>query len=167
MITLFCGSRSWNDSVSVRQVVADLVKDGLYCAIHGAAPGADEISGVEASKLDIHVVEFPAYWETLGLAAGPERNGRMLKSMLGFKRAWGVTVQCVGFHESALLGSGTRDMISKCMRADVPSRIVLSCDLEITKSQGCECGNSLDAHPSLYYAPGVRLLCTGFGHRSL
>lgn len=166
MIALFCGSRSWMDRVSIREVLISLQNQGLYCMIQGAAPGADTLAGSEAEKLGIQVIEVPANWHELGNAAGPERNSRMLSLLLSYHRSWGVPIRCVAFHEDPSLGSGTRDMVDKCMSAQVDCTAVISADLQITESQGCECGIPPDRHPNLFYFPAARLLCDGSGHKS-
>lgn len=166
MIALFCGSRSWKDGVSIREVLINLKCQGLYCIIEGAAPGADSLAADEAKKLGIHVIEVPADWHILRNAAGPERNSRMLSLLLSYQRAWGLPIRCIAFHEDPVLGSGTRDMVDKCISNQVECQAVISADLKITESQGCKCGCLPDYHPSLFYFPEARLLCDGSGYMS-
>lgn len=166
MITLFCGSRSWSDGVSIREVLTRLQTQGLHCIIQGAAPGADTLAGDEAEKLGMQIIELPAHWSSLGNAAGPERNSRMLSLLLDYNRVWAIPIQCVAFHEDPALGSGTRDMVDKCMAASVDCQVVISADLQTTESQECKCGAPPELHPRLFYFPEVRLLCDGSGYKS-
>lgn len=53
---------------------------------HGGADGADWCAAVAAKRASVHVVAFrvtPADWKKLGKAAGPIRNGRMLREGTG------------------------------------------------------------------------------------
>ncbi|QIG74027.1 GTP-binding domain [Rhizobium phage RHph_N34] len=45
----------------------------------GRARGVDTIAEMYAYAVDIPFTGFPALWDKLGPAAGPERNGRMLQ----------------------------------------------------------------------------------------
>lgn len=120
MIALFCGSRNWTDPAPVQRTMEKLVRDrGLYLVIHGGQRGADSISGSVARSLGLQVMEEEAEWDRLGPAAGPVRNEAMLGVLVGAALKWSQPVQCHSFHESRTLGKGTRDMVTRCMRARV------------------------------------------------
>jgi hypothetical protein len=65
----------------------DLVQYGIeqFQALHGeiteivsgGAPGIDTAAAIYANSRKVPFKEFPADWKTLGMAAGPIRNGRM------------------------------------------------------------------------------------------
>ena len=81
MRLLVCGGRDF--------FAADFIDDTLtwFCLhvaeikllIHGDAPGADTICRQWAEKYEIPVKTCPANWKKYGPAAGPIRNGEMLK----------------------------------------------------------------------------------------
>lgn len=66
---------------------------------HGACEGADTIAAEWAQARGVVQVPYPALWETEGRAAGPIRNGRMLKSEMP---------DCVVVFPG---GKGTRDLV--------------------------------------------------------
>jgi hypothetical protein len=79
MRVLVCGGRTFSD--------ADLlfgVLDGLkerfpdLSIIHGAARGADQMTGRWAHENGVSCVAFPANWDAYGRSAGHVRNGEML-----------------------------------------------------------------------------------------
>jgi hypothetical protein len=45
--------------------------------VSGGAMGIDSAAAIYANSRKIRFKEFPADWQTLGLAAGPVRNGKM------------------------------------------------------------------------------------------
>jgi len=117
VFAIFCGSRYWTDREKIREVLSGLPSDATI--IHGDAPGADSIAGWEAECTGRDVIAMPALWETLGDAAGPERNERMLRLLL-WVRDLGQEIMVVAFHEDPELGKGTRDMVNRARRAGVP-----------------------------------------------
>lgn len=86
------------------------------------------MAGEEAEKLGMDVIEVPAYWDSLGRAAGPERNRRML-GMLLHARHLGQEVGVFAYHEEPGLGKGTKDMVQAAKGAgvDVIVRISTVC----------------------------------------
>jgi len=76
----FTGSRSWSDKEMVRDVLMQLPVDKTII-IHGACPtGLDAIVDRMARAMGFRVVPFHADWRQHGRAAGPIRNGRMLRA---------------------------------------------------------------------------------------
>lgn len=76
---LVTGSRTWQDSATVRVVLANMKElFGVTRVVTGGARGADRLAEEEASRLGLTVVTHNADWNRLGKAAGPIRNQMML-----------------------------------------------------------------------------------------
>lgn len=82
MKILITGSRNWNN----RKRMFDVLDFTLeWCRqqghtleiIHGAARGADELSGLWAERHNVPVTEVPANWDKYGRSAGYKRNTEM------------------------------------------------------------------------------------------
>jgi hypothetical protein len=87
-----------------------LDKLGVTTLIHGGARGADSLAAEWAMANGIPVLEYPVTpedWRTIGKAAGPMRNQRMLDE--------GKPDLVVAFPG----GSGTADMVRRAQRAGV------------------------------------------------
>ena len=93
--------------------------------VQGGADGADQLAGLVGQYLGWEVITEMADWKNLGRAAGPERNQRQLAK-------WKPT-RAFFFHHSPLLGTGTHDMYTRCIRAGVVSKIVLYPSIMIVK----------------------------------
>lgn len=79
MKVLVCGSRDWSDYDSVLDAMGRLVEErGRFTVMHGAARGADRLSGRAAAELGLEVLEYPADWDRFGRRAGYVRNQQML-----------------------------------------------------------------------------------------
>jgi hypothetical protein len=79
MKVLVCGGRDFDNAALMRNVFEDnLEGEHITCLIEGGARGADRLARVWAEQHEITVVEFPANWDYLGLAAGQIRNRAML-----------------------------------------------------------------------------------------
>lgn len=108
MRILVCGGRGYS-----RRIEAFMALDRLHerrlvtLIIHGAARGADEIADQWARMNNIERLPFPADWKLHGLAAGPLRNGRMLRE--------GKPDGVVAFPG----GRGTADMVKQAEAAGV------------------------------------------------
>lgn len=131
MIALFCGSRSWatrDDRDWVRESVRSELRTldpSMDSVMHGAAPGADSIADWEAMLAGFQTDPFPADWERLEMAAGPERNGRMRDALVHARMA-GIPVAVFALHHGPGLGTGTADMVEKAARSGITSKLILA-----------------------------------------
>lgn len=76
---LVCGGRDFRDHGCVfDKLTAIHTGQMITCIIEGGAPGADEWAAVWADMVGVPRKKFPADWASLGRAAGPLRNQRML-----------------------------------------------------------------------------------------
>lgn len=80
--------------------------------IEGDCRGADKISGYLARKRGFEVIPVPANWNGLKKAAGPERNQRMIDEY--------KPDVVVAFHNDITNSHGTKDMISRALKAKLP-----------------------------------------------
>lgn len=120
MKVLCCGSRDWEDRATIRAWLTRCPKGTIV--VHGAAKGADTIAGEEARALGFEVRPYPAAWKTLGDAAGPERNQRMLDieepdAVLAF--TWALRRE-----DRPERNTGTGDMVLRAVAAGVRVTIV-------------------------------------------
>lgn len=103
---LICGGRDYHDRAKVENTLRAYLEDGDII-IHGAAPGADALSGDVAGRVLGHTVEvFPANWSRHGSAAGPIRNQEMLASGIDLVIAFDG-------------GRGTEDMVKRASKAGI------------------------------------------------
>ena len=109
MRIIVCGGRFYNDEVRVAERLGAFhARHGIDLVIHGNAPGADRLASRWAAKNGIPSHAYVADWKRYGDAAGPIRNGTMLRdgrpdavlSFPGFK--------------------GTADMIRQAREAGIP-----------------------------------------------
>lgn len=113
MKVLVCGGRDFYDYERLCRVL-DFVRTGrdVTHIIHGAAPGADVLSGVWANARGLECSAYPARWfdsrGRLDRAAGPIRNQRMLDENTDI----GLVVAFPG-------GRGTADMVRRARRAGI------------------------------------------------
>lgn len=169
MVVILCGSRTWSDPEPVRATLSSLPE--MSTVIHGAARGLDTIADEEAHALRLQVIAVPAQWDVLGEKAGPLRNDEMLVILLRAANAWRQPVACFAFHEDPTLGSGTRDVVRKCMRARVRCRAFVRPTPEMVRASGeveCrECGLPYRKHPTIISEldangePFLELACDG------
>ncbi len=111
MRVLVCGSRHFNDYELLSSVLSEI---SISVLIHGAARGADTLAGRFAEERGIPVESFPADWNAFGKAAGPIRNGQMLRD--------GQPELVVAFRHSS--SRGTQNMIDQATKAGVPVKII-------------------------------------------
>jgi hypothetical protein len=121
MRVLICGDRNWEDyeliEAEIRNLLRRLGDDEELTVIHGCARGADSLAGQASKSLKVdHIEEYPALWETYGRGAGPIRNQQMLKE--------GRPTQVIAFHDDLEHSRGTRDMVRRAERADIPVRVI-------------------------------------------
>ena len=83
--------------------------------VEGGAPGADLLSKKAAISLNIEYREYKADWKKYGRAAGPKRN----QQMLDCERPDLV----VAFHPNINESKGTKDMVNRARKANIPVEI--------------------------------------------
>jgi hypothetical protein len=129
---LVCGSRDWTERLPVLYEIKTLAPDVL---IHGDATGADRIAAGLARELGgVESIAFPADWARDGRAAGPIRNGRMLRDGkpdrgLAFGALWRLATRedrSFGVVAAWWKHTGTGDMVWRLLRARVPVRWIES-----------------------------------------
>lgn len=131
MRLLVCGSRTWADAARFCREM-DMLMPAVV--IHGACPtGADDMAGLWADlNVSVTVHAYIANWTRDGKAAGPLRNGRMLREGkpdrgLAFGALWKpaprVLVRGVPFKLT-----GTGGMVALMLRVRLPVRWVASPD---------------------------------------
>lgn len=108
---LVCGSRHFNDYSLLKSVLS---RFNITAIIHGAAKGADTLSGRYGEEQGIPVQVFPAMWKEHGSRAGPIRNYQMLKE--------GNPDQVVAY--LAPNSRGTKHMIDIAIKAGIPVEII-------------------------------------------
>lgn len=109
---LVCGGRdkrSLEDRVLVWQVL-DRVRPATV--ISGGAPGIDTFAAEWARSVGAMSIVFYAQWDVYGRAAGPIRNGRMLKE--------GAPSLVIAFPG----GRGTANMVKQARAAGVQVLVV-------------------------------------------
>lgn len=80
MKVLVCGGRDFTSREAVFATLDHLHSIHGFTAIcHGAAKGADRLSGKWAEERSLPCLSYPADWQNHGLSAGPRRNRQMLK----------------------------------------------------------------------------------------
>lgn len=110
---LITGDRDWVNPVPIRQAI-EYLKPNIV--IEGEAPGADRLSYKVAKEMEIQTAPYPALWRTASgynKAAGVQRNSQMLYDG---KPHFGLA-----FHSDLRHSRGTRDMVRKLLKANVPT----------------------------------------------
>ena len=77
---IVCGGRSFANQQAIYEAL-DFIHSltPISTLIHGAASGADTISGQWAADRGVNCIPVAANWERDGRSAGPIRNQKMLK----------------------------------------------------------------------------------------
>ena len=115
MRVLICGDRDWVDDEKIDKVLRELHgTEKVELVIEGGARGADSIGRQAATKMGIPVMEFPANWTFYKKAAGPIRNGWMLR--------FGQPELVLAFHPDIRNSKGTKDMCRQASKAGVEVR---------------------------------------------
>jgi len=110
---LVCGGRDFSDQQYMWALLErEHAKHKFARVIHGAARGADRMSGEWACQSGIPVTTFPADWAKHGKRAGPIRNQQMLDE--------GKPDLVIAFPG----GAGTADMVRRAKAAAVPTVVV-------------------------------------------
>lgn len=124
MKVLVTGSRKWKDPNRVEKALVAIAcedvsyQDKEFIVIHGGAKGPDSIAGGWARKIHNEIPEIvesvhKPNWRLYGAAAGLIRNQEMLDQE--------KPDICLAFWDG--MSAGTRDMINRCRKANVPVRI--------------------------------------------
>jgi hypothetical protein len=112
---LITGSREWDDRETIYAILKALPPGSVI--VHGDADGADSIAAVLAESMGHTAEPHPVSketWKTVGPAAGPLRNQRMVD--LGADL-------CLAFPRSG--SRGTWDCVRRARKAKIPHVIVL------------------------------------------
>lgn len=113
-VVLVTGDREWTDGNLIRETLA-LYRPRLV--IEGEARGADRLAKLAAEDLGIPVDPHPAQWTRYGKGAGPIRNEEML-------HARERPNACFAFHDDLDHSRGTKDMVTRCRKANVPVLLI-------------------------------------------
>lgn len=109
MRLIVCGGRTYRDRAAVFAALDRAhAKRPITLLIYGGARGADDLAFAWAAAHGVPSQVVIAKWDRLGPAAGPERNGRMIREW----RAEGV----IAFPG----GRGTADMVRQAEAAGLP-----------------------------------------------
>lgn len=117
MRVIVTGSRGWRNERIIRDALMEFRREAEFAGeklvvIHGYNPkGADRIADLICTNERIEKIRVPANWRRYRKAAGPKRNGQMLKE-------FGPVTYTLAFRAEGK-SSGTDDMINKSVRADV------------------------------------------------
>ncbi len=111
MRVLVCGSRDFNDSEKLKEVLDEI---DITTVIEGEAKGADKLSRIYAEHRGIPVEAYPADWGKYGNSAGPIRNRQMLEE--------GYPDQVVAFRVNN--SKGTTDMINQATKAGIEVKVI-------------------------------------------
>jgi len=114
MRVIICGNRNWHDLSLIEQIMVSLPKDTVI--IEGECRGADLLAKRVAEKNGYIVIPCPADWQKYGNAAGPIRNQKMLDEY--------KPDLVLAFHNDIEHSKGTKDMIIRADKANIPVRII-------------------------------------------
>lgn len=117
---LICGDRKWKDKTCISDRIKWKPKTTII--INGGCKGVDTLASELGTELGMEVLDFSADWEKHGRSAGPKRNAEMIKMNPHV---------CYAFHNKISDSKGTKDMINKCLKADIPVYLY-------NNSGGCE-----------------------------
>lgn len=115
---LICGDRNYKKGSRVNRLIRILYKKygRDLVIIEGGATGADSFARKNALAMGIPVITMFPPWEFGSNAAGPIRNGWMIKV--------GRPHEAYAFHPDILKGKGTKDMVKKLEKAGIPHRVL-------------------------------------------
>lgn len=111
MRVLVTGDRNYKRMDIIERELKKFPSDTII--IHGAAPGADTLTGFIAERIGLKVINdgkgFPAEWKRYGKGAGPVRNQQMIDE--------GKSDLILAFHDDIKDSKGTKNMINKGIKA--------------------------------------------------
>lgn len=113
-VVLFTGSREWTRRRSVQSVVQGLMeaRGNELAIVSGGAAGLDTIVEETCHNYGVPFARVDANWDYYHKAAGPIRNGWMLRLC--------CPREAHAFHSNLKNSKGTRDMVERCERAEIP-----------------------------------------------
>lgn len=123
---IFSGSRNWTDRIAIGVSLFDLlalVGEARLVIVHGEQRGADAITDEICEAAGIRHERHSALWRLHGRAAGPIRNGEMVKAgaemVHAFKDDFDFTL-------ARGMGGGTEDCARQARKAGIPVRLFSS-----------------------------------------
>lgn len=115
MRLLICGGRDLKlCTAEIQDAVWKLRHKENIQLIHGCAAGVDDAARRWAEEWDHDIDPYPADWNKYGKAAGPIRNTQMLTE--------GKPDVVIAFWD--LKSTGTKDMVNKALKGNVPVLII-------------------------------------------
>lgn len=117
---LICGDREWKKEYTIivqREIksLARAIGTDKLLIIEGGAPGVDSLAKLAAQKMNIHVAEVEALWDTRGRSAGPQRNKIM---------ALLEPDEVIAIHSDISKSKGTVGMLAIAEVMEIPHRLV-------------------------------------------
>lgn len=117
MRIIITGDRNWYCIKLARQIIFRLgCRYSDFVIVHGACKtGVDK--AFDDAALEAHLIpeRHPASWETLKLAAGPLRNGEMVKAGAKF---------AIAVHKNLSWSKGTKDCVKQLRQAKIPVYLI-------------------------------------------
>lgn len=111
MKILICGGRDFKDYPLMSAALFHFQEryGKIDCIVHGGARGADLFADEWGGEMGIKTKSYPADWNKYGKAAGPIRNGEMLKENPDIR----YVIAFPG-------GAGTRNMCARAKKYGIP-----------------------------------------------
>lgn len=123
-VILVTGDRNWTIENEAQKIIVWTLLHGFReqqpTVVHGAARGVDSIADEHAKALGYDVHPHPANWDEFHKAAGPIRNQEMLDEE--------HPDIVLAFHDDLTHSKGTKDMVNKAVKAQVPTIIHINSD---------------------------------------
>lgn len=132
---LVCGSRHLTKELDWTRIHDALLafhvhsrRGPITCIIHGAARGADRLSGEWARNAGIPVRSFRANWDDIYAPGAVIKHalgsGKPYNALAGFQRNQRMLVEgkpdvCIAFKRVGARNAGTQDMIDRCHKAGI------------------------------------------------
>lgn len=105
------GSREYKNLHRVDEVIAALPADAII--VHGGARGVDARADQAARRRGLKVEVVRPRWDLYGKAAGPKRNGEMVRSSSFLYAFWDGS------------SPGTKSAIEAAKSSGVPHKVIL------------------------------------------